>query len=183
MLERNQKYERIPNYIVYFMLYAMIGWVYEVLLEYFVWHHGFVNRGTLFGPWLPIYGFGTLFFLFCIYPIIKGKPLKSRLKLIPVVFLGCMLSATLLELITSYLCEWTIGYVPWEYPEFKVLNFQNRIALNPSVRFGLGGLFFLYVVQPLFEKICLKLGDKTKGVSYFIIGVLIIDLICSLILR
>lgn len=183
MSKNENKYEKIDHYVIYFMLYAMIGWVYEVLLEFFVWHHGFVNRGTLFGPWLPIYGFGTLFFLFCIYPLIKGKPLKSRLKRIPLIFLGCMLSATLLELITSYLCEWIIGYVPWEYPEFSVLNFQNRIALNPSVRFGLGGVFFLYVLQPLFEKICLKLDDKTKVVSCVIIGVLVIDLICSFIFK
>ena len=177
-----KKYEKIYNYIVYFMLYAMIGWIYEVLLELFVWHNGFVNRGTLFGPWLPVYGFGTLIFLLLIYPLIKGKPLKRKLMLLPVVFLGCMFSATLLELITSYLCEWTIGYVPWEYSEFK-FNFQSRIALNPSIRFGLGGLAFLYLVQPLFEKICNKLGNKVKMVSCIIIAILVIDCIYSFIIK
>ena len=182
-MEKNEcKFEKIYNYVVYFMLYAMIGWIYEVLLEFFVWHHGFVNRGTLFGPWLPVYGFGAMIFLFCIYPLIKGKELKRKLVLLPVVFLGCMFSATLLELITSYLCEWTIGYVPWEYSEFKI-NFQERIALNPSIRFGLGGLAFLYLIQPLFEKICNKLGDKTKIVSIIIIGILVIDCIYSFIIK
>ncbi len=177
-----KKYEKFYNYIIYFMLYAMIGWIYEVLLEFFVWHHGFVNRGTLFGPWLPVYGFGALMFIFLIYPLIKDKSLKRKLLLIPVVFLGCMLSATLLELITSYLCEWTIGYVPWEYSEFKI-NFQERIALNPSIRFGLGGLVFLYLIQPLFEKICQKLKNKTKIVSYIILGILVIDSIYSFIIK
>lgn len=182
-MEKNEsKYEKFLNYIIYFMLYAMIGWIYEVLLEFFVWHHGFVNRGTLFGPWLPVYGFGALIFIFFIYPIIKDKPSKRKLKLIPVVFLGCMFSATLLELITSYLCEWTIGYVPWEYSEFKI-NFQERIALNPSIRFGLGGVIFLYLLQPLFEKICKKFGNKTKIVSCIIIAILVIDSIYSFVIK
>ena len=164
------------------MLYAMIGWVYEVLLEFFVWHHGFVNRGTLFGPWLPVYGFGALIFVFCIYPLIKGKPLKRKLILIPVVFLGCMVAATLLELLTSYLCEWTIGYIPWDYFNYKI-HFQGRIALSTSIRFGLGGLAFLYLLQPLFEKLCNKLGDKVKIVSYIIIVILVIDAMYSFVIK
>lgn len=51
------------GYIVEFLIYSVIGWIYEVLLEYFVFHHGFVNRGFLFGPYCPIYGFGALIFL------------------------------------------------------------------------------------------------------------------------
>ena len=177
-----KKFDSVWNYIIYFMLYCMIGWIYEVALEFFVWHHGFVNRGTFFGPWLPVYGFGALIFLFCIYPLIKGKPLKQRLILIPVVFLGCTFAATALELMTSYLCEWTIGYIPWTYEEYKI-TFQNRISLIPSIRFGIGGVVFLYLVQPLFEKICQKLGNKTKIVAYIIIAVLIIDGIYSFIIK
>ena len=79
----------------------------------------------------------------------------------PVVFLGCTFVATLFELITSYLCEWTIGYVPWTYEEYSI-TFQNRISLIPSIRFGIGGIVLLYLVQLLFEKIYQKLGDKKK---------------------
>lgn len=179
---QEKKYESINNYIVYFMLYAIIGWVYEVLLELFVWKHGFINRGTLFGPWLPVYGFGALIFIFFIYPIIKNKPIKRKIILIPVIFLGCMFAATLLELITSYLCEWTIGYIPWDYFNYKI-HFQGRIALSTSIRFGIGGVVFLYLLQPLFEKICNKLGSKVKLVSYIIIGILIIDAVISFIIK
>ena len=175
-------YKKINNYVIYFMLYAMIGWIYEVLLELFVWKHGFINRGTLFGPWLPVYGVGALIFIFFIYPIIKDKPLKRKMILIPIVFLGCMFSATLLELITSYLCEWTIGYIPWDYFNYKI-HFQGRIALSTSIRFGLGGVFFLYFLQPLFEKICDKLGNRVKIVSYIIIAILVLDAIYSFILK
>lgn len=78
-----------------------------------------------------------------------------------------MFSATLLELITSYISEFISGSWPWQtYADYKI-NFQARIALSPSIRFGLGGVLFLYLLQPLFEKICNKLGNKkNKDIIY-----------------
>lgn len=49
------------NYII-FCVYALIGWIYEVSW-YLIVEHRFVNRGVLFGPFLPIYGFGILILL------------------------------------------------------------------------------------------------------------------------
>ena len=54
-----KKYENISNYVMYFFLYAIIGWLYEVFLEVVIYKWGFSNRGVLFGPWLPVYGFGA----------------------------------------------------------------------------------------------------------------------------
>ncbi len=175
--------KKLSNYVIYFILYAMIGWIYEVFLEVVVYRWGFSNRGVLFGPWLPVYGFGALLFVFLIYPLIKNKPLKKKLIMIPVVFLGCMFVATLLELITSYTCELFMGSWPWQtYKDYKI-NFQGRIALSPSIRFGLGGVAFLYLLQPLFEKICDKLGDKKIKVAITILVILAIDCIYSFILK
>ena len=42
------------------------------------------------------------------------------------------------RLITSYIMEWTTGSWLWDYTRFTP-NFQGRIALNPSLRFGVGG--------------------------------------------
>ena len=176
------KVRKLEPYVIYFMLYAMVGWIYEVFLEVVVYKWGFSNRGVLFGPWLPVYGFGALLFIFLVYPLIRGKELKKKLLMIPVVFILCMVSATLLELLTSYLCEWTMGSWPWQtYADYKI-NFQARIALSPSIRFGLGGLFFLYLLQPLFEKLVNKLGKKKEIVSIVILVILIVDAIVSFVL-
>ena len=174
--------KKIKEYYLYFMMYAIIGWIYEVFLEVVVYKWGFSNRGVLFGPWLPVYGFGALAFIFTIYKLIKDKPLKKKIILIPVVFLGCMLIATLLELFTSYLCEWTMCSWPQQtYANYKY-NFQARIALSPSIRFGIGGVIFLYLLQPLFEKLIKKLGDKKVDIIFYIIGSLfLIDLIVKVI--
>lgn len=173
--------DKISPYIIYFMLYAIIGWLYEVFLEVVVYKWGFSNRGVLFGPWLPVYGFGALLFIFIVYPIIKNKKLKTKLLLIPVVFILCMISATILELLTSYICELFMGSWPWQtYSSYKY-NFQARIALSPSIRFGIGGVVFLYLLQPLFEKLVKALGKKKNIVSLIILLVLIIDFIATII--
>ena len=162
------------------MIYALIGWLYEVFLEVVVYKWGFSNRGVLFGPYLPVYGFGALAFILCFYKFIKDKPLKKKLLYIPIIFLGCMLVATALELITSYICEFFTGSWPWQTYESYKYNFEARIALSPSIRFGIGGVIFLYVLQPLFDKLLSKLSGKTRNIIFYaLLTILIIDIICS----
>ncbi|MBR5756870.1 MAG: putative ABC transporter permease [Firmicutes bacterium] len=158
--------------MVYFTLYSVFGWAYEVFLEVVIYKWGYADRGVLFGPYCPVYGFGALLFIIIIYPMINRKAYKDRLKYIPLVFLLSMLIATALELGTSYLLEMIIGYWPWQtYADYKI-NYQARIALSPSVRFGIGGVLFLYILQPLFEKLTGAMSDKTlkkTGLILFII--------------
>ena len=69
------------NYII-FCVYALIGWIYEVSW-YLIMEHRFVNRGVLFGPFLPIYGFGVLILLLLLKKFMSKKhPLKNTLYLI-----------------------------------------------------------------------------------------------------
>lgn len=168
---------RISDLVIYFTLYAVFGWLYEVFLEVVVYRWGFTNRGVLFGPYCPVYGFGALAFLLLVYPIIRNKSFRDRLKWIPVVFLLCMLIATAIELGTSYALEAITGSWPWQtYADYKI-NFQARIALSPSIRFGLGGVLFLYVLQPLFERITRPLSDKSsRNIAIALICMFAIDL-------
>lgn len=175
--------EKIKKYYLIFMMYAIIGWIYEVFLEVVVYRWGFTNRGVMFGPYCPVYGFGALLFIFTVYKLLKNKSTKQKLLLIPVVFLLCMLEATVLELITSYICELTSGSWPWQtYKDYKI-NFQGRIALSPSIRFGIGGVVFLYILQPLFEKLLNNIPKKALNIIFYILLVLfIIDAIFTWII-
>ena len=126
----------------------------------------------------------SLAFIALVYPLIKGKPAKKRLALIPVVFLLCMLIATAIELGTSYLLEALTGSWPWQTYADYAINFEARIALSPSVRFGLGGVFFLYILQPLFEKLTKRLGDKgTARVAAVFLVVLACDCVYTFFFR
>ena len=175
---------RICEYILFFWVYAVIGWIYEVVLETFIYRWGFSNRGVLFGPWLPVYGFGAVIFLLLWYRLIRGKPVKKKLLMLPVIFLLTMATATLIELITSYLCEWIMGSWPWQTYADYAINFQARIALSPSIRFGIGGVVFLYVIQPLLDLLAARLKDRAVIVAGIVIAaVLLIDLACTIVLR
>jgi len=176
------KKKDIQKLFLYFMMYACVGWIYEVFLEVVVYRWGYSDRGVLTGPYCPVYGVGALFFIFFVYPLIKDKNWKRKLIMIPVVFLLCMLIATGIELIASYICEALMGSWPWQtYADYKY-NFQARIALSPSLRFGLGGAVFLYVLQPLFEKLVAKLKVKKLDIVFkVVLTIFIIDFIAFVI--
>ena len=60
---------------LYFVAYSVVGRCYEVFLETVVYKWGFTNRGFLYGPYCPVYGFGMLLLLFTVYRLIKGNSL------------------------------------------------------------------------------------------------------------
>ena len=58
--------------LFYFLIYAMIGWVAEVV--YAALKKGeFVNRGYLSGPYCPIYGFGASFVIMLLFDLKDNK--------------------------------------------------------------------------------------------------------------
>lgn len=176
---------KLRQLFFYFVLYSVIGWCYEVFLEVVVYQWGFTNRGFLFGPYCPVYGFGAILFILLFSRLKQRKIHLGPVPITPIViFLGCMISATLLELLTSYLMEWTTGSWPWQtYVNYKY-HFQGRIALSPSIRFGLGGVVFLYLIQPLFETLALKLGDKKLVVITACLSILFLaDLVYTIFFR
>lgn len=160
MKQKSRPYEA---WFLYFILYSVIGWAYEVFLEVVVYQWGYSDRGVLHGPYCPVYGVGALAFLLCFHRLMAQKePRWLRLLKPLIIFLGCMAVATGIELVTSYLLEWLTGSWPWQtYVDYGI-NFQGRIALSPSIRFGLGGVFFLFVLQPLFQRIVGALSPTVR---------------------
>lgn len=157
--------QRIQKLFLCFMMYAVLGWCYEVFLEVVIYRWGFTNRGVLFGPYCPVYGVGALSFLACFGRLMKTKS-PPWLKFVKplLIFFGCMAVATAIELAASYILEFFTGAWPWQtYADYKY-NFQARIALSTSLRFGLGGVLFLYLVQPFYNWLLEKPSAKTLNV-------------------
>ena len=73
--------ELFTNYYIIFLVYALIGWLYEVLwMRFAVAPHKWINRGVLYGPFLPIYGFGLLILLFFLGKFMKKKhPAENKI--------------------------------------------------------------------------------------------------------
>ena len=135
---------KIRNLIEWFIVYSIMGWIYEVVWWFMIeLNRGFVNRGVLFGPWLPIYGFGML----AVLGVVRLFKIKKPL---PIFLIGTAL-VTGVELLGSYIMEWTVGYIMWDYSDMFG-NFEGRISVKTSILFGLLILLGIYSVQPRMEK-------------------------------
>lgn len=170
------------RYFLFFVLYSVLGWIYEVFLEVVVYRWGFSNRGVLLGPYCVIYGVGALLLLFALGRLKQTSIRLGRLSITPVlVFLGVVVLTTALELLGSYIMEVLQGDWLWDYRHYA-FNFQGRIALNPSIRFGIGGMIFLYVLQPLFERLADRLGRLLYPVSALLAVVMAADCLYTFLL-
>ena len=171
-------FETITDLLFYFICFCIVGWIYEVVL-FLIDDHIFVNRGFFFGPWLPVYGFGGLIIYF-LFNKLKKKPIKIwKLNIRPVlIYIYIVLSSTLVELIATYVMDlMKIDWRElWDYSG-RILNFQGRIALKTSLKFGIVGIIGVYLIIPLIEKF---LGIKkipTIIIKYVVIALFIIDAI------
>ena len=90
-----------------------MGWLYESIWCSMVENQiGFVNRGTLMGPWLIIYGVGIL----VIISILRHFKEKNGY----LIFILAVLISTVIELMGSYLQEFLTGSFSWNYEPYFI---------------------------------------------------------------
>lgn len=129
-------FEDFPITFLHFFIYSFIGWVFESIYVSIA-ERRLVNRGFLFLPLCPIYGFGGVLFLFCCQPLAQWPW---------AVFLVATLVATALEYFTSWIMEALFGMRWWDYSNER-LNINGRVCLKASLFFGVMGMFATYVVS------------------------------------
>lgn len=164
------KYE-IRMYFFLFMLYSFAGWIYETIL-FTMQEDRFINRGFNFGPYIPIYGFGAVLIMLAITKFIDEPTGDEKVKLRSVkIFFLILVLATGAELIGSYIIEYSLGVLLWDYSN-DWMNFQGRIAPKSSFIFATGGTILFYTIQ-LWSK---KLMDRVpvKGQQIFATLLLIV---------
>ena len=96
--------EKFSNYYIIFCVYALIGWLYEVLWMWFVVPpKHFINRGVLIGPFLPIYGFGMLILLVLLHKFMSKKHKASNTIVlnISIITLVTFIYTTIIEYTTT----------------------------------------------------------------------------------
>ena len=174
----NKKIEKFKDIMTYFIFFGFIGWIYEVII-FIIEDHIFVNRGVLYGPWLPVYGFGGMI-IYCLFYRLKNKSVKIKnINIRPLlIFIYITLTAVTVELLTTYICDFikTDWRTLWYYGD-KFLNFEGRIALKPGLLFGLIGILGIYIIVPLIDKFKNINKKPVKIATYIIIALFIIDVI------
>ncbi len=164
-----------------FLTGCLVGWIYEVTLG-FIYGNGFVNRGFLYGPYLPIYGVGLILLNLLLQRLIHEPIRIWGIKINPLlVFLGIVAITTVLEYIAGYVMLEFYQMRLWDYSHYW-MNYQGIISFNTSIRFGIGGMFLLYGLVPLSDKILSRLSLKTRQtVMFAVLAAMTIDLAATLL--
>jgi len=125
----------MDNYII-FCIYALIGWLYEVLWMWFVvppYH--FINRGVLIGPFLPIYGFGMLILLLLLKKFMSTKHKAGNMlyATISVITIITFITVTIIEYTTPKI--YNVGVLFQKYGLLLVLvNLIGVIVINLLIK-------------------------------------------------
>lgn len=136
--------------VLMFFIFSFVGWCWEVSLHLFQ-EGEFVNRGVLFGPWLPIYGSGGVMML-----VLLKRFRENHL----LTFVMAILLSGIVEYATSVWLEYTHdGLRWWDYTGY-FCNINGRVCLEGLLTFGAGGCLFIYIVAPLLEELLVWVPNK-----------------------
>ena len=151
------------EFIYIFFFFAIAGWIWECSL-YLIRDHVLVNRGTKYGPWVPIYGYGGILVI-----LFLNRFRHSKLR---VFFYGIIIS-TCFEYLTSVLLQYGLGVVYWDYSD-EFLNLNGRISLVSSLAFGVFSLLGIYLFAPAATGIARRLKPKPRR----IVAIVLCSLYC-----
>ena len=172
----------IKELFLYFIFYSFIGWLYEIFLEVIVYKWGYIPREFFRGPIAPVYGIGAIILILLCNNITKRD--FSLIKKVIIVFILCTVVSTVVELFTSYILEFFMGEWPWYigYTRY-IFNFEGRIALSTSIRFGLLSLLAIFIIQKILDAFFnfLKSKNLFNLFFYFILIIFILDIAFAII--
>lgn len=156
--------------IVIYLGLGIFGWLWEVAMH-LITYGTFVNRGALHGPWLPIYGLGSVLIL----------TFLNRLRSHPVIeFCAAIVLCGFLEYMTSVFMEFTTGGKKWWDYSGYFLNLNGRICAEGLLAFGIGGIAVVYILAPLIDNIINRINSKIlRPVCIAVAAVFLADFVYS----
>lgn len=152
----------LSSLAVIFFVFSFIGWIWEISLR-LITDGILINRGSLHGPWIPIYGFGGLSILLILYRY-RNNIYKH--------FVYSMVVAGILEYSASLMLE-TIhhGKKWWDYSGY-FLNLNGRVTLEGLIAFAIGGILAACFVGPLIDDFLKKRNKRNVRLICILIGLL-----------
>ncbi len=143
------KHYSVISIILIFFALSFTGWIWEVSLH-LIRRGVFVNRGVLHGPWLPIYGGGSILILIAL----------NKLRKHPVVqFITTFILCGFVEYFTSCFLEAVYNIKWWDYSNY-FLNLNGRIYAGGLLFFAIGGFAVVYFIAPLLDNFIEKINKK-----------------------
>lgn len=170
-MKKNVFSSMVQTCILLFFIASITGFLWEVII-YLVLEGTFYKRGFFYGPWLPVYGTGTIF----IYLALRKKSDNPA-----ICFLYSAAIGTVIELLTGWLLDSFFHLRYWNY-EGQFLNFNGYICLYSVVGFGICGAVLICKVIPLLLKLWNRIpANVQKHMLAILLALFAIDCAASLI--
>ncbi len=134
-----------------FFIGCFLGVVIEILWCLLTRHHYESRQGLIYGPFNLVYGFGALAMTLALYWL--------RRKRDSWIFLGGMVIGGAFEYLCSWVQEFFLGTVSWDYHEMP-FNLNGRINLLYSIFWGILALLWLKAILPFLESWIEKLPNR-----------------------
>ena len=158
-----------------YVIAGIIGFIYETVCVYISFGE-FYKRGTTYGPWIPIYGFGALL-VFALTAKFRKKPW--------LVFLIACFFCGLLELVSGYVIDKFFHLRLWDYTGVMLSwgNANGYICARSVITWGIFGLIEMYGLVPLEEKFQKRFPKAFNIVTIALFGLFALDIVLSLTIK
>lgn len=168
--------KKIRYYINSFLIYSMIGFLIETCLKFFFFKG--MNNGILYGPWIPVYGFGCVLIIL-IMRFVFNRIQVSRILKIFLVFFFSTIILTIAELLGGLLIEAIFHKVFWDYSDMK-FHIGHYISLEMGLLWGVMSLVVIYIIKPLVDRMIKKIPSI---ITYLVFLTFLMDLIFTFLLK
>ena len=162
-------FNKVFYYTIIFFIGSFIGYLYEVIF-YLLDDHKLVNRGFLYGPYLPVYGFGAILLILTLRKF-KKNPL--------LIFILAMVVTGITEYVAGFLVYKIYHEMWWDYTGL-FLNINGYVCLRSVSFFAISGLLLVYLIEPTLRKIYNKYPKPFTYTSYILSSLFMLDYIINI---
>lgn len=120
-----------------FFVFSFLGYLLECAVLSYEYSQPVINRGFCHVPFCVIYGFGAAGAVLLLGPVSNHTGM---------LFLGAMVMATMMELVTAEVMIRLFGSFWWDYSR-KRFNYRGIICAQSSIAWGFLGIFFFRFLQ------------------------------------
>ena len=142
-----------------FIIYSFFGYIIEIISCSLHDNKLVLNRGFFLGPYLPIYGVSCL--------LMGSFIIRYKSDLLTVFVMSAFVCTTV-EYITSYVLEKIFKARWWDY-SYRKFNLEGRVCLGNAFLFGIGGVFFTYILNP----VVVSMIDKLPILAFRVISIIL----------
>lgn len=148
-----------------FIIGSVLGYLFEMIVVLFQKGYFESRQGLIYGPFTPVYGIGAVIY----YLILNNVKTRDKVK----IFFITMLLGGITEYLCSFIQEKAFGTISWDY-SYLMFNINGRTSLLHCTYWGIAGILYITYIEPLLQKIALKIDKISLKVVTVIFSILMI---------